>query len=144
VASDAARRAWRGFIIAASFVFYAGWDWRFCFLLAFSILWNQLFALAIHAREDARARKWLLAGALSGNLVLLAYFKYVGFFITSTNNLFAVVGIDVPVEARSVILPVGMALSTRQRNAAFRVSAGVLNARVSLGLVFSLAAMTSS
>ena len=103
---------WRGFIIAASFVFYAGWDWRFCFLLAFSILWNQLFALAIHAREDTRARKWLLAGALSGNLALLAYFKYVGFFITSTNNLFALVGIDVPLEARSVILPVGISFFT--------------------------------
>ncbi len=57
---------WRAFIIAASFVFYAGWDWRFCFLLAFSILWNQVFALAIHARRDPRARKWLLAGALTG------------------------------------------------------------------------------
>ena len=42
------------------------------------------------------------------------------------------------------ILQEAGALSTRQRNAAFRVSAGVLNARVSLGLVFSLAAMTSS
>ena len=37
-----------------------------------------------------------------------------------------------------------VALSIRQRNAALRVSAGVLNARVSLGLVLSLAAMASS
>jgi transposase-like protein len=36
------------------------------------------------------------------------------------------------------------ALSTRQRNAASRVSAGVLNARVSRGRVLSLAAMASS
>ena len=33
-------RAWRLFMIAASFVFYADWDWRFVFLLAFSIVWN--------------------------------------------------------------------------------------------------------
>ncbi len=103
---------WRAFIIAASFVFYAGWDWRFCFLLAFSILWNQVFALAIHARRDARARKWLLAGALTGNLVLLGYFKYYDFFVTSTNNVFASVGIDVPVETRSIILPVGISFFT--------------------------------
>ena len=51
---------WRAFIIAASFVFYAGWDWRFCFLLAFSIVWNQAFALAIHRRSSKRARKQLL------------------------------------------------------------------------------------
>ncbi len=103
---------WRAFIIAASFVFYAGWDWRFSILLAFSILWNQVFALAIHARRDARARKWLLAGALDGNLALLGYFKYYDFFVTSTNNLFASVGIDVPLEARSIILPVGISFFT--------------------------------
>ena len=103
---------WRVFIIAASFVFYAGWDWRFSILLAFSIVWNHLFALAIHARRDPRARKWLLVAALSGNLVLLGYFKYYGFFVTSTNNLFSSLGIDVPLEARSIILPVGISFFT--------------------------------
>jgi len=103
---------WRPFMIVASFVFYAGWDWRFCFLLAFSIVWNQVFAIALHHRRDARARKWLLAGALTGNLGLLAYFKYYDFFVTSTNNLFALSGIDVPLEARSVLLPVGISFFT--------------------------------
>ena len=103
---------WRPFIIFASFVFYAGWDWRFCFLLAFSIVWNHVFALAIHGRRDERARKWLLAGALTGNLALLGYFKYYDFFVTSTNNLFAFAGIDVPLEARSVLLPVGISFYT--------------------------------
>jgi alginate O-acetyltransferase complex protein AlgI len=103
---------WRVFIIAASFVFYAGWDWRFCFLLAFSIVWNQVFAHAIHARRDPRARKWLLALALAGDLGLLGYFKYYDFFVTSTNNLFAVVGIDVPLDVRSIVLPVGISFFT--------------------------------
>ena len=103
---------WRPFIIFASFVFYAGWDWRFCFLLAFSIVWNQVLALAIHGRRDARARKWLLAGALAGNLAILGYFKYYDFFVTSTNNLFAFAGIDVPLQARSVLLPVGISFFT--------------------------------
>jgi D-alanyl-lipoteichoic acid acyltransferase DltB (MBOAT superfamily) len=103
---------WRAFIIAASFVFYAGWDWRFCFLLAFSIVWNHVFALAIHARRDEQARKWLLAIALAGNLGLLGYFKYYDFFVTSSSNLFAVVGIDVPVDVRSIVLPVGISFFT--------------------------------
>ena len=47
---------WRPFMILASFVFYAGWDWRFCFLLAFSIVWNQVFASALHNRRDTRTR----------------------------------------------------------------------------------------
>jgi alginate O-acetyltransferase complex protein AlgI len=103
---------WRAFIVLASFVFYAGWDWRFCFLLAFSILWNHVFAGAIAARDDPRTRKWLLAAALAGNLGLLGYFKYYGFFVTSTNNLFALAGIDLPLEVRSIVLPVGISFYT--------------------------------
>ena len=103
---------WRPFIVAASFVFYAGWDWRFCLLLAASIVWNQLFAHAIHRRSELRERKLLLAAAVAGNLALLGYFKYVDFFVTSTNNLFAQIGVDVPLEARSVVLPVGISFFT--------------------------------
>ena len=103
---------WRPFIIAASFVFYAAWDWRFCFLLAFSILWNQVLAVAIHRRTDARTRRWLLVVALIGNLGVLGYFKYYDFFVTSTNNLFAFVGVDLPLEARSILLPVGISFFT--------------------------------
>jgi alginate O-acetyltransferase complex protein AlgI len=103
---------WRPFIIAASYVFYSAWDWRFVFLLAASTVWNQAFAQFIHRRGDVRARKWLLAGAIAGNVALLGYFKYYDFFVTSTNNLFALAGVDVPVEARSIILPVGISFFT--------------------------------
>ena len=103
---------WRPFMILASFVFYAGWDWRFCFLLGFSILWNHVLAGAIHARPDPGARKTLLLVALAGNLGLLGYFKYYDFFVTSTHNLFALAGVDLPLEARSVVLPVGISFYT--------------------------------
>ncbi|MBA3434473.1 MAG: MBOAT family protein [Actinobacteria bacterium] len=103
---------WRPFIVAASFVFYAAWDWRFVFLLAASIVWNQLFALAIHRRSDRRTRKLQVGAAVAGNVALLGYFKYFDFFVTSTNNLFAFVGVDVPLEARSIILPVGISFFT--------------------------------
>ena len=43
---------------------------------------------------------------------MLGYFKYVDFFVTSTNNAFAWVGIDVPLEARSIVLPVGISFFT--------------------------------
>jgi alginate O-acetyltransferase complex protein AlgI len=103
---------WRPFIIAASYVFYSAWDWRFVFLLAASTVWNQQFALAIHRREDVRARKRLLLAAVAGNVALLGYFKYYDFFVTSTNNLFALAEVDVPVETRSIILPVGISFFT--------------------------------
>lgn len=103
---------WRAFIIAASFVFYSAWDWRFVFLLAASIVWNHFFALAVHRRKDARTRKLLVGAAVAGNVALLGYFKYFDFFVTSTSNLFAFVGVDVPLEARSIILPVGISFFT--------------------------------
>jgi D-alanyl-lipoteichoic acid acyltransferase DltB (MBOAT superfamily) len=103
---------WRPFIVAASFVFYSAWDWRFVFLLAASTVWNQVFALGVHRQRDRRRRTWLLAGAVAGNLALLGYFKYYDFFVTSTNNLFALVGVDVPLEARSIVLPVGISFFT--------------------------------
>jgi len=103
---------WRPFIIASSYVFYSAWDWRFVFLLAFSTVWNQVFALAIHKRTEPRARKTLLAAAVAGNLALLGYFKYYGFFVTSTHNLFSLVDLNVPLEVRSIVLPVGISFFT--------------------------------
>ncbi len=103
---------WRPFIIASSYVFYSAWDWRFVFLLAFSTVWNQVFALAIHKRTESRARKTLLAAAVAGNLALLAYFKYYGFFVTSTHNLFSLVDLNVPLDVRSIVLPVGISFFT--------------------------------
>jgi D-alanyl-lipoteichoic acid acyltransferase DltB (MBOAT superfamily) len=103
---------WRPFIVAASYLFYSAWDWRFVFLLAASTLWNQQFALAIHRRRDPRGRKLLLLAAVTGNVALLGYFKYYDFFVTSTNNLFALAGVDVPVETRSIVLPVGISFFT--------------------------------
>ncbi|GIU93930.1 MAG: alginate O-acetyltransferase [Gaiellaceae bacterium] len=103
---------WRPFVVAASFVFYAGWDWRFCFLLAFSILWNHVFALGIESAASTPTRRRLLIAALAGNLALLGYFKYYGFFVSSASNLFASVGLDLPLEVRSIVLPVGISFFT--------------------------------
>jgi D-alanyl-lipoteichoic acid acyltransferase DltB (MBOAT superfamily) len=50
--------------------------------------------------------------ALAGNLGVLGYFKYYDFFVTSTNNLFALGGVDLPLEARSILLPVGISFFT--------------------------------
>src|SRR5919205_3405883 len=74
---------WRPFVLAASFVFYAWWDWRFVFLLAASIVVNHVLAVAIHRSEAVAARKALLAAAIAFDLGLLAYFKYAGFLVSS-------------------------------------------------------------
>ncbi len=103
---------WRPFIIAASYVFYAWWDWRFVFLLAGCTLWNQALAGRIHRATVPSRRKALLWLALAGNLAVLGYFKYYDFFVDSSDNLLSVVGLDAPVGLRSIILPVGISFYT--------------------------------
>ncbi len=103
---------WRPFIVAASYVFYSWWDWRFVFLLAGSTLWNQLLAVAIHRSATPARRRLLLVVALAGNVGVLGYFKYYDFFVSSTDNLLALVGLDLPIGLRSLVLPVGVSFYT--------------------------------
>jgi D-alanyl-lipoteichoic acid acyltransferase DltB (MBOAT superfamily) len=63
---------WRLFILAASFVFYAWWDWRFVFLLVASIVVNQALAVSIYRAGAKTARKTLLGAAVAFDLGLLA------------------------------------------------------------------------
>src|SRR6478609_11168285 len=87
---------WRLFILAASFVFYAWWDWRFVFLLAASI----------YRAEAKTAKKTLLGAAVAFDLALLAYFKYTNFFLTSVDNVLGTSWIA------NVTLPVGVSFFT--------------------------------
>ncbi|MGA8679997.1 MAG: hypothetical protein WB592_05915, partial [Acidimicrobiales bacterium] len=54
-------RRWKAFIILASYVFYAWWDWRFIFLLAFSTVATIAGGRLVHRAASERARKyWLI------------------------------------------------------------------------------------
>ena len=103
---------WRPFMVAASYVFYAWWDWRFVFLLAGCTLWNQVLAVRIHRSRVASQRRWLLVVALAGNLLVLGYFKYYDFFVSSSQNAASIVGLDLPYSIKTVVLPVGISFYT--------------------------------
>jgi D-alanyl-lipoteichoic acid acyltransferase DltB (MBOAT superfamily) len=100
------QRAWRAWILLASYVFYAWWDWRFVFLLAASTVVNHVLAVMIHRSREVAARKTFLALAVAFDLGLLAYFKYANFFLSSADNLF---GSSLLV---NVTLPVGVSFFT--------------------------------
>jgi D-alanyl-lipoteichoic acid acyltransferase DltB (MBOAT superfamily) len=105
-------RIWRLFMIGASFVFYADWDWKFVGLLAFSILWNQAIGVGIYRLTVKSQKQALLTIGLVGDLGLLGYFKYYNFFVSSGHNLFADVGVGFPIATKSIILPVGISFFT--------------------------------
>jgi D-alanyl-lipoteichoic acid acyltransferase DltB (MBOAT superfamily) len=100
------QRTWRAWILVASYVFYAWWDWRFVFLLAASTVVNHVLAVAMYRADGARIRKLLLGLAVAFDLGLLAYFKYSGFFVSSTDNVFGTSWIV------NITLPVGISFYT--------------------------------
>jgi D-alanyl-lipoteichoic acid acyltransferase DltB (MBOAT superfamily) len=99
-------------LLAASYFFYACWDWRFLFLLIFSTLLDYFSGLAI-GRNERRGRRlaWLWL-SISVNVGLLAVFKYYNFFITSFAEAVRHVGFRVNPGTLNVVLPVGISFYT--------------------------------
>ncbi|MGI8797087.1 MAG: MBOAT family O-acyltransferase [Acidimicrobiia bacterium] len=108
------RTQWKLFMLAASYYFYGYFEWRFCLLIAFSTLFNQLCARLIHRSDDDRLRRGILALAVAGNLGLLGYFKYYGFFVSSATNLLDRIGIGISPEIVAITLPIGISFFTFQ------------------------------
>ncbi len=100
---------WKPFMIAASYFFYGSADPHFVFLLAGCTIWNQLLATIIASRGmGERARSWLLALAIAGDLGLLGWFKYYSFFAGNFATLSARLGVPAPLPLLQVALPVGI------------------------------------
>lgn len=101
------------FLVAASYLFYSVWDWRFVLLLFGSSTANFLIGL-LFARFDgeARARFAVLVAGIGGNLLLLCYFKYYNFFAIEVVNSLASLGLKVDVSLVEVTLPVAISFLT--------------------------------
>ena len=103
---------WKLFVLLASYVFYAAWDWRFCALLAVSTIGNQAAAMAIHrAPSDSGRRRALIAGVVF-DLALLGVFKYYGFFVESLVAILRPVGLAPTSLLVKITLPVGISFFT--------------------------------
>ncbi len=103
-------RLWKPFILAASYVFYGYADARFCLLLAASTLLNAVAGQVLARHRDRR----ILLLAVAGNLGLLGWFKYFGFFVLSVDNLLERVGLGAPLPLVQVALPIGISFFTFQ------------------------------
>jgi alginate O-acetyltransferase complex protein AlgI len=99
---------WRVFMLAASYVFYGWWDYRFLLLLVASTVLDFVVARALARSEEDGRRRLLLTVSIVGNLALLGFFKYYDFFLTQLVNGAASFGVDLPVRPLNVILPVGI------------------------------------
>ena len=86
---------WRPFIIVASYVFYAGGTGASSSCSPAARSGTTCWRFAIHRARVQSQRKALLWFALAGDLGVLGYFKYYDFFVNSSDNMLAVVGLDV-------------------------------------------------
>src|SRR5947209_12207909 len=77
----------KAMLVFASYYFYAQWDWRFCFLLAFSTSLSYTAGLLIGRTRDDSRQRLVLGIAVALHLGLLGVFKYLDFFTLSANEL---------------------------------------------------------
>jgi alginate O-acetyltransferase complex protein AlgI len=107
-------RAQNFLLIAASYVFYGWWDWRFLSLIALSTLLDFSIGKALAEDRSPLARKRLLWISLAGNLGMLGTLKYFDFFAISLADAFQGVGITIDPFTLGWVLPVGISFYTFQ------------------------------
>ncbi|MEL7547836.1 MAG: MBOAT family O-acyltransferase [Pseudomonadota bacterium] len=102
-------------LLAASYTFYAAWDWRFLSLILFVSAVAYLVGRAVEAwPEDHRRRKIALGAGIATTLAVLGVFKYFNFFTESFADLATLMGLSVNSVTLSIVLPVGISFYTFQ------------------------------
>lgn len=108
------RGTWRNvFLLIASLIFFAWGGVSYSLLLISSILINYLFGLLIHNSLSKKRAKMYLTMGVSANLLMLALFKYTGFFLENFNNILAWINLP-PFPVPMIILPIGISFYTFQ------------------------------
>ena len=105
-------RAQNLFVVAASYLFYGWWNWRFLFLIAFTSLCSWGSGLLIERYRQRPVAKAVHVLNIVLNLAILGVFKYYDFFVTSFANLFLHGRTDGLL--LNIILPVGISFYTFQ------------------------------
>lgn len=100
-------------LLLVSLFFYSCWDWRFLFLLLFSIgldfyVGNQIY---INSKNKSRKKIWLWLSIVI-NLSFLGFFKYFNFFIDNFTDFITLLGFKPNHWTLQIILPVGISFYT--------------------------------
>ncbi|MFZ5801549.1 MAG: MBOAT family O-acyltransferase [Candidatus Omnitrophota bacterium] len=101
-------------LLIASAVFYGAWDWRFLFLIFFTITVDFTVAKALDRTASPTWRRWLLGLAVGVNMGVLGFFKYFDFFVQSFERLLGAFGFLVTGPSLGILLPVGISFYTFQ------------------------------
>lgn len=95
-------------LLVTSYIFYAFWDWRFLSLLMLLTISNYLLTQKMYVSDSLARKKQILVLCLSINLLVLAAFKYLGFFGEGLSRLLEFIGLSANLPTISIILPLGL------------------------------------
>ena len=99
------------FLVISSLIFYGWWNPNHIFLIIISVLVNYyLSKKIIHFKRVYFYKKLFLIFGIIFNLGLLAYFKYMNFFIENLSYI-----LDKDFSVFLIILPLGMSFYTFQQ-----------------------------
>ncbi len=107
----AGRRARLVLLLLASYLFYATWDWRFCFLLAGITVVNYVVGRELGRTDEPSRRRLLLWVSIGSTLGALGILKYLGFLVESFAELLNTFGLH-ETWALDIILPLGISFFT--------------------------------
>lgn len=108
---------WTGrkiFLLLASYLFYATWNPPFVALIWISTLLDWHAGKWMYRSKTIARRRLFLGMSLLGNLGILAYFKYAGFFLENLQTFLAVIGFHADFGRPGIMLPVGISFYTFQ------------------------------
>ena len=108
------RQSRNALIVAASYVFYGMWDWRFLGLLIITTLCSYYAGTIIGHSVHSRTRRATLWASIAINLGILAVFKYFNFFADNMSELLSLVGYHPGWVSLNLVLPVGISFYTFQ------------------------------
>ncbi len=108
------RLMWQNlFLLAASYIFYGWWDWRFLSLIIITSTSTFLSGLVIKNDHSRRSKMWLALNIIL-NLGILATFKYFNFFKDSLADILRLFGANPDFPTLNILLPVGISFYTLQ------------------------------
>jgi alginate O-acetyltransferase complex protein AlgI len=103
-------RVW--LLLACSFGFYASWNVWLAGLICVTTAADYTLARLMDRAAAPRRRRLLLVASVAMNLGLLAYFKYVNFFLQSLEEVVRAAGGSASLPLLKVVLPIGISFYT--------------------------------
>jgi D-alanyl-lipoteichoic acid acyltransferase DltB (MBOAT superfamily) len=105
-------RGWLLLAALASSFFYAFWDWRFLLLLYYVVTISWFVGWQLQREQRPRVRKRYVALSVISCLLVLALFKYFGFFVDSFTRMAESFGLQLQPRLAQIVLPIGISFYT--------------------------------